>query len=47
MELFSGLAIEKAEAGNPDAWKPCPVFYFDFNGKYYQTPAAPEEPMNL
>ena len=31
-DLFAGLAIEKLEAGNPDAWKSYPVFYFDFNG---------------
>ncbi len=38
-ELFSGLAIEKLEEGNPDAWKPYPVFYFDFNGdNYLETP---------
>lgn len=34
-ELFSGLAIEKLEADNADAWKPYPVFYFDFNGENY------------
>ena len=30
-ELFAGLAIEKLEEGNPDAWKSYPVFSFDFN----------------
>lgn len=35
-ELFHGLAIEKLEADNPDAWQPYPVFYFDFNGRNYQ-----------
>ena len=42
-ELFAGLAIEKLEEGNPDAWKPYPVFYFDFNGANYQTETALEE----
>ena len=38
-ELFSGLAIEKLEADNKDAWQPYPVFYFDFNGtNYSETP---------
>ena len=34
-ELFKGLAIEKQEAENPDAWKAYPVFYFDLNGRTY------------
>lgn len=34
-DLFKGLKIEKLEQGNPDAWKPYPVFYFDFNGDNY------------
>ena len=34
-ELFSGLAIEELEKGNPNAWKKHPVFYFDFNGESY------------
>lgn len=34
-ELFSGLAIEKLEADNAEAWQPYPVFYFDFNGRNY------------
>lgn len=38
-ELFAGLAIERLEEGNPDAWKPYPVFYFDFSGdNYLKTP---------
>lgn len=41
-KLFSGLAIEKLEANNPDAWKRYPVFYFDFNGENYQKTAALE-----
>ena len=28
-ELCEGLAIEKLEEGNPEAWQPYPVFYFD------------------
>ena len=39
-ELFAGLAIEKLEKDNPKAWKPYPVFYFDFNGVNYQTKTA-------
>ena len=42
-ELFSGLAIEKLEKGNPDAWKQYPVFYFDFNGANYETESALED----
>ena len=34
-DLFSGLAIEKLEEGNADAWKAHPVFYFAFNGVNY------------
>ena len=34
-ELFSGLEIENLEAGNPEAWKAYPVFYFDFSGINY------------
>ena len=37
--LFSGLAIEKLEQENADAWQPHPVFCFDFNGdNYLDTP---------
>ena len=36
-ELFKGLAIEKLESNNKDAWKNHPVFYFDFNGENYST----------
>ena len=42
-DLFAGLAIEKLEAGNPDAWKSYPVFYFDFNGANYQRETALED----
>ena len=42
-ELFAGLAIEKLEERNPDAWKSYPVFYFDFNGANYQIETALEE----
>ena len=45
-ELFSGLAIEKLEAENPDSWKPYPVFYFDFNGVNYSQPGALEEALH-
>ena len=41
-ELFEGLAIERLEEGNPDAWKPYPVFYFDFNGVNYHEKDALE-----
>ncbi len=30
-ELFEGLRIFELEKDNPEAWQPCPVFYFDFN----------------
>ncbi len=39
-ELFNGLAIERLEEGNAEAWQPYPVFYFDFNRKDYQRKAA-------
>lgn len=42
-ELFDGLDIVRMEAGNPEAWQPHPVFYFDFNGKNYQSDTALEE----
>ncbi|MBR2527463.1 MAG: ATP-binding protein [Blautia sp.] len=42
-ELFSGLAIQELEGNNPDAWKPYPVFLFDFNGANYQQMGALEE----
>ena len=45
-ELFSGLAIMKLEAGNLDAWKTYPVFYFDFNGVNYQQEGALEEALD-
>lgn len=38
-ELFSDLKIEKLEEENSDAWKPHPIFYFDFDGdSYLETP---------
>ena len=46
-ELFAGLAIEKLEEGNPDAWKSYPVFYFDFNGANYRQQGALEEALNI
>ena len=30
-ELFEGLKIAELESNNENAWKPHPVFYFDFN----------------
>jgi len=42
-ELFEGLEIVKLEEGNPEAWQPYPVFYFDFNGKNYNQATALEE----
>ena len=42
-DLFEGLAIEELENDNPDAWKPYPVFYFDFNGANYQEKGSLEE----
>lgn len=42
-ELFEGLDIVELEKNNPDAWQPYPVFYFDFNGKNYQSDTALEE----
>ncbi len=35
-ELFSELAIERLVEGDEDAWRPYPVFYFDFNKDSYQ-----------
>lgn len=46
-ELFSGLAIEKLERENEEAWKTYPVFYFDFNGVNYQQPDALEEALHI
>ena len=39
-ELFKGLQIERLVEGDADAWKPYPVFYFDFNRKDYQRKTA-------
>ena len=39
-ELFKGLAIERLVEGDEDAWKPYPVFYFDFNQANYQRKTA-------
>ncbi|MBR2258965.1 MAG: AAA family ATPase [Blautia sp.] len=46
-ELFADLAIEKLEENNPEAWKPHPVFYFDFNGVNYMETGALEESLNI
>ena len=45
-ELFSGLAIEKLEEENPNAWKSYPVFYFDFNGVNYQESGSLEDALD-
>ena len=45
-ELFSGLAVERLERDNPEAWKAYPVFYFDFNGVNYHNRNALEESLN-
>ncbi len=42
-ELFKGLAIERLERDNPEAWQQYPVFYFDFNGKNYAIDGSLEE----
>ena len=41
-ELFAGLAVERLEKGNPDAWVPHVVFHFDFNGSDYSSKGALE-----
>ena len=40
--LFKGLSIEKCEISNSEAWKKYPVFYFDFNGEYYDKTSIEE-----
>ena len=45
-ELFSGLAIEKLEEENPNAWKSYPVFYFDFNGVNYRESGSLEDALD-
>ena len=42
-ELFEGLDIVELEKDDPNAWQPHPVFYFDFNGKNYQSTTALED----
>ncbi|MBR1742254.1 MAG: ATP-binding protein [Lachnospiraceae bacterium] len=46
-ELFAGLKIEKLENGNPDAWEPYPVFYFDFNGVNYHEKGSLERAIDF
>lgn len=41
-ELFAGLDIIGLEENNQYAWQSYPVFYFDFNGKNYQSASALE-----
>lgn len=45
-ELFEGLDIISLEADNPEAWKPYPVFYFDFNGENYHSETALDNVLN-
>ncbi len=45
-ELFAGLAIERLERYDPDAWRAHPVFYFDFNGVNYQEKGALEDALS-
>lgn len=42
-ELFADLKIVELTKNEPDAWRPHPIFYFDFNGKNYQVNTALEE----
>ncbi len=42
-ELFKGLAIERLEAGNDDAWQAYPIFHFDFSREGYQNEGTLEE----
>lgn len=42
-DLFQGLAIEKLESGNPDAWQAYPIFHFDFSRDGYQNENTLEE----
>ena len=46
-ELFAGLAIEKLEEGNPDAWKSYPVFSFDFDAVNYRQQGALERALDV
>ncbi|MBR1812708.1 MAG: ATP-binding protein [Lachnospiraceae bacterium] len=46
-DLFRGLKIEELEKQTNDAWKPYPVFYFDFNGVNYQRSGALEEALDI
>ena len=46
-ELFRGLKIEELEEGNPEAWKPYPVFYFDFNRDNYKKEKALESILDV
>lgn len=42
-DMFQGLEIEKLEADDKDAFRPYPVFYFDFNRDRYQEPGSLEQ----
>ena len=45
-DLFEGLAIERLEEGNPQAWKPYPVFYMDFDAENYGVEGGLEAKLN-
>ncbi|MBO6307703.1 MAG: AAA family ATPase, partial [Oribacterium sp.] len=45
-ELFRGLAIERLEQDDPEAWQTYPVLYFDFNGNDYQGKGSLENALN-
>ena len=45
-ELFRGLAIERMEQDDPEAWQEYPVLYFDFNGNDYQGRDSLESALN-
>lgn len=46
-DLFNGLAIERLEEDNPEAWIPYPVFYFDLNGQDYTQPTTLEDTLSV
>ena len=45
-DLFEGLAIERLERDNPDAWKQYPVFYMDFDAENYCVEGGLEARLN-
>lgn len=46
-DLFEGLSIMELESRSCDAWKPHPVFYFDFNGQNYLIDGALETALDI